>query len=109
MAQQLGKAPNWIPLFYNLLVGGVDGRYRWAGRNLNGVSQCTISYGASKDNILVNTVQLKPMIKAHSSGRMMSSGITDVVITSVNSEKTPEEVGDDEAIDYYYYNRKTIY
>ena len=53
------------------------------GRNLNGVSQCTISYGASKDLILVHTVQLKSMIKAHSSGRMISSGISDVVIASV--------------------------
>ena len=44
-----------------------------AGRNLNGVSQRTISYGASKDLILVHTVQL---------------GISDVVITSVHSEKT---------------------
>ena len=31
---------------------------------------------------------LKLMIKAHSSGRMVSSGINDVVITSVHSEKT---------------------
>ena len=29
-----------------------------------------------KDLILVHTVQLKPMIKAHFSGRMVSSGIT---------------------------------
>ena len=28
------------------------------------------------------------MIKAHSSGKMVSSGISDVVITSVHSEKT---------------------
>ena len=28
------------------------------------------------------------MIKAHSSGRMVSSGISDVVIASVHSEKT---------------------
>ena len=28
--------------------------------------------------ILVHTVQLKPMIKAQSSGRMISSGISDV-------------------------------
>ena len=35
-----------------------------------------------------HTVQLKPMIKAHSSGRMVSSGISDVVIASVYSEKT---------------------
>ena len=37
---------------------------------------------------LVHTVQLKPMIKAHYSGRMVSSGISDVVITSTYSEKT---------------------
>ena len=58
------------------------------GRNLNGVSQRTISYGASKDLILVYIVQVKLMIKAHSSGRMVSSGISDVVIASVHSEKT---------------------
>ena len=38
-----------------------------------------------KDLIVVHTVQLKPMIK---SGRMVCSGISDVVITSVYSEKT---------------------
>ena len=38
--------------------------------------------------ILVHTVQLKPMIKLHSSGRKVSSGISDVVIASVHSEKT---------------------
>ena len=32
-----------------------------------------------KDLILVYTVQIKPMIKAHFSGRMVSSGISDVV------------------------------
>ena len=37
-----------------------------------------------KDLILVHTVQLKPMIKAHSS----ESGIRDVVIASIHSEKT---------------------
>ena len=56
---------------------------RWAGRNLNGFFQHTSSYGASKDLILVYTVQLKPMIKAHSSERMASIGISDMVITSV--------------------------
>ena len=35
----------------------------------------------AKDHILVNTVQLKPMIKAHFSGRMVSSGIRDVAFT----------------------------
>ena len=49
--------------------------YRWAARNLNGISQCTFSYGASKDIVLVHTVQLKPQ----SSGRMVSSGISDIL------------------------------
>ena len=34
------------------------------------------------------SLQQKPMIKAHSSGRMVSSGISDVVIASVHSDKT---------------------
>ena len=38
--------------------------------------------------ILVHTVQLKPMIKAQISGTMVSSGISDVAIASVHSEKT---------------------
>ena len=42
----------------------------------------------AKDLILVHTVQLKPMINAHSSGRMASSGINVVVIASIHSEKT---------------------
>ena len=42
----------------------------------------------AKDVVLVHTVQLKPMIKAQISGRMVSSGISDVAITSVHSEKT---------------------
>ena len=42
----------------------------------------------AKDLILVHTVQLKPMIKANFSGRMVSSGISDIVIASVHSEKT---------------------
>ena len=58
------------------------------GWNLNGISQHTINYGASKDLILVHMVQLKPMLKAHSSGRMVCSGISDVAIASVHTEKT---------------------
>ena len=54
-----------------------------------------ISYRASKDLILVHTVQLKPMIKAHSSGKMVSSGIIDVVIDSVNSGKNHLKKFDD--------------
>ena len=41
----------------------------------------------AKDLILVHTVQLKPMIKAQISGRMISSGIIDVAFASVYSEK----------------------
>ena len=41
----------------------------------------------AKDLILVHTIQLKPMIKAQISGRMVSSGISDVEIDS-DSEKT---------------------
>ena len=66
--------------------------------------QHTISYGASKDLILDHTVQPKPMIKALSSGRMVSSGNT--------SRNPSEEVDDDEDNDdednddddYYYYD-----
>ena len=42
----------------------------------------------AKDLILVHTVQLKPMIKAQISGRMVSNGLSDVTIASVYSEKT---------------------
>ena len=35
-----------------------------------------------------HTVQLKPIIKAQISGRMVSSGISDVAFASVHSEKT---------------------
>ena len=37
---------------------------------------------------MVHTVQLKPMIKAHFLGRMVSSGISDVAIALAHSEKT---------------------
>ena len=55
-------------------MGGIGGRGKF-----NGVSQCNISYGASKDLVLVHTVQLKTIIKVHSSGGMVSSGISDIV------------------------------
>ena len=42
----------------------------------------------AKDLILIHTVQLQPMIKAQISGRMVSSGISDVAFISVQSEKT---------------------
>ena len=41
----------------------------------------------AKDVVLVHTVQLKPMIKAPISGRMLSSGISVVAISSVYFEK----------------------
>ena len=42
----------------------------------------------AKDFMLIHTVQLKQMIKAQISGRMVFSGISDVASTSVHSEKT---------------------
>ena len=41
-----------------------------------------------KDFILFHTVQLKLRIKAQISGRMVSSGISEVAIATVHSEKT---------------------
>ena len=43
---------------------------------------------SSQDLILVQAVQLKPMVKVQISGRMPSIGINDVESTSVYSEKT---------------------
>ena len=57
-------------------------------RNINAAVSAPSALEPAKDLILVHTVQLKPMIKAHSSGRMVSSGISDVVIASVYPEKT---------------------
>ena len=42
----------------------------------------------AKDVILVHRVQLKPTIKAQMSGRMISSGISDVAVASVYSKNT---------------------
>ena len=42
----------------------------------------------AKDVILVHTVQLKLIIKAQISGRMIPSGLSDVVIASVYFEKS---------------------
>ena len=52
------------------------------------------------DLILVHAVQLKPTIKVQISGRMAFIGISDVVTASVYSEKTREEVDDDENYNY---------
>ena len=54
-----------------------------AGRN--GVSSTNEQ---AKGVVLVHTVQLKPMIKAQITGRIICSGISDVAIASVYSEKT---------------------
>ena len=40
----------------------------------------------AKDLILFHTVQLIPIIKAHFSGRMISSGLSDVAFSLVHSE-----------------------
>ena len=41
----------------------------------------------AKDIVLVHTVQLKPMIKSQISEKLVTSGISGVVIASVHSEK----------------------
>ena len=43
---------------------------------------------ACKDLILVHTVQVKPILKAQISGKLVFSGISDVAFLSVSSEKT---------------------
>ena len=67
-----------------MLVGGIGGR---EGIKMASASTPSVNEPA-KDLILVHTVQLKPMIKAHFSGRMVYSGISDVMFASVYSEKT---------------------
>ena len=42
----------------------------------------------AKDVVLIHTVQLKPMIKAQFSGRMICSGISDVTIALIYFKKT---------------------
>ena len=68
------------PLTFLILVGGIGAQGKWCQPGHHKL--------ANKDLILVNTVQLKPMIKAHFSGKLVSSGISDVVIASLYSEKT---------------------
>ena len=59
------------------------------GKKIKMVSASTPSANElAKDYILVHTVKIKLMIKAQISGRMISSGTSDVVIASVQSEKT---------------------
>ena len=53
------------------------------------VSASTPSVNEPKGHIiLVHTVKLMPMIKAQTSGRMVTSGISDVAFASVYSEIT---------------------
>ena len=67
-----------------ILMGGNGGR--------GGIKMASASTQSAneqvKDLILVHTVQLKPIIKALISGRMISSGISVVAFASVYSEKT---------------------
>ena len=42
----------------------------------------------AKDLILVHKVELNPIMKAQISGRMVSSGMSDVAIASLHPEKT---------------------
>ena len=71
-------------LTFLILVGGIVGR---GGIIIMSASTPSPNEPA-KDIILVHTVQLKPMIKAQFSGRIVSRGISVVVITSVHFEKT---------------------
>ena len=43
---------------------------------------------SQQGRILVHTVKLKPIIKAQISGKLVTSGISDVAFASVYSEKT---------------------
>ena len=65
-------------------MGGIGG---WGGIKMASASTPSANEPA-KGLILVHTVKLKPMIKAQISGRMVSSGINDIVFASVYSEKT---------------------
>ena len=62
--------------------------YWWVGGIKKGSASTTSANEPAKYLILVHTVQLKQMITAQISGRMVSSDISDVAIASVHSEKT---------------------
>ena len=51
-------------------------------------SASTASVNENKGLILVHTVKLKPITKAQIPGKLVTSGISDVVTASVHSEKT---------------------
>ena len=60
------------PLTILILVSGIGG---WGG-----IKIASASNEPAKDLILVHTLHLKPMIKAHFSVRMVCSGISEVAI-----------------------------
>ena len=64
-------------------MGGIDGRggFKRASASTPSANE------PAKDLILIRAVQLKPMIKAQISGRILYSGISDVAFASVHSEK----------------------
>ena len=64
-------------------MGGISGR-----GGIKIASASTPSVNEPTRAILVHTVKLKPIIKAQISGKLVSSGISDVTIASVHSEKT---------------------
>ena len=70
------------PLPFLILVGSIGVRGKMVSASTPSANEL------AKDLILFHTVQLKPMIKAQISGRMVSSCISDVAIASVHSEKT---------------------
>ena len=63
---------------YLLLIGG-QGGIKMASASTPLVNEPIRAY---------HTVKLKPSIKAQISGKLVTSGISDVAITSVHSEKT---------------------
>ena len=61
-------------------MGGIVGRGK--------IKMASASTPASKGLILVHTINLKPIKEAQISGKLVTSGMSDVAIVSVHSEKT---------------------
>ena len=72
------------PLTFFLLVGdiGERGGIKMASASTPSVNEL------KKGLILVHTVKLKQITKAQISGKLVTSGISDVAVASVHSEKT---------------------